>query len=58
MAELIAARDLDILAAKAEANTSTPSNPRTAAAADYRAMFARELAAGSVSRRPEQTGNG
>ena len=58
MADLIAARDLDILAEKAEANTSTPSNPRTAAAADYRAMFARELAAGSVSRRPEQTGIG
>ncbi|MDR2986274.1 MAG: iron-containing alcohol dehydrogenase, partial [Nocardiopsaceae bacterium] len=43
MHDLIKADDLDVLAAKAEANTSTPSNPRPAAAADYRAMFAREL---------------
>jgi alcohol dehydrogenase len=43
MRELIRPEDLDVLAAKAEANTSTPSNPRPAAAADYRAMFAREL---------------
>ena len=44
MSELIKAEDLDVLADKAEANTSTPSNPRAATAADYRAMFARELA--------------
>jgi alcohol dehydrogenase len=43
MRELIKPEDLDVLAAKAEANTSTPSNPRAATAADYRAMFAREL---------------
>ena len=43
MRDLISAEDLDVLAQKAEANTSTPSNPRTATAADYRAMFAREL---------------
>ncbi|HEX2321110.1 MAG TPA: iron-containing alcohol dehydrogenase [Streptosporangiaceae bacterium] len=43
MRDLIKPEDLDVLAAKAEANTSTPSNPRTATAADYRAMFAREL---------------
>ncbi len=45
MRELIRAEDLDVLADKAEANTSTPSNPRAATAADYRAMFAREMAA-------------
>jgi alcohol dehydrogenase len=43
MRDLISAEDLDVLAQKAEANTSTPSNPRTATAADYRVMFAREL---------------
>jgi alcohol dehydrogenase len=47
MRDLIRAEDLDILADKAAANTSTPSNPRTAAAADFRGMFARELAIGS-----------
>ena len=45
MAALIRAEDLDLLGAKAEANTSTPSNPRAADAAAYRDMFARELAA-------------
>jgi alcohol dehydrogenase len=44
MRDLIKAEDLDVLAEKAEANTSTPSNPRAATAADYRVMFARELA--------------
>jgi alcohol dehydrogenase class IV len=43
MRDLIKAEDLDILADKAEANTSTPSNLRTATAADYRVLFAREL---------------
>jgi alcohol dehydrogenase len=47
MRDLIKADDLDVLAGKAEANTSTPSNPRAATAADYRAMFARELATDS-----------
>jgi alcohol dehydrogenase class IV len=40
MRDLIKADDLDVLAGKAEANTSTPSNPLAATAADYRAMFA------------------
>ena len=44
MRDLIRPEDLNVLAAKAEANTSTPSNPRAAATGDYRAMFARELA--------------
>jgi alcohol dehydrogenase class IV len=48
MRDLIKAQDLDVLAGKAEANTSTPSNPRAATAADYRAMFARELATDST----------
>ncbi len=48
MRDLIKAEDLDVLAGKAEANTSTPSNPRAATAADYRAMFARELATDST----------
>ncbi len=43
MRDPIKAGDLDILTQKAEANTSTPSNPRAATAADCRAMFAREL---------------
>jgi alcohol dehydrogenase len=42
MSALIRAEDLDLLGEKAAANTSTPSNPRAATAADYRAMFARE----------------
>jgi alcohol dehydrogenase len=44
MATLIRAADLDLLAEKAAANTSNPSNPRAADAAAYREMFARELA--------------
>jgi lactaldehyde reductase len=48
MGDLIRAEDLDVLAHKAEANTSTPSNPRDVAAADYRAMFAREMAVDST----------
>ena len=47
MRDLIKAEDLDVLAGKAEANTSTPSNPRAATAAEYRAMFASELATDS-----------
>jgi alcohol dehydrogenase len=55
MRDLIKPEDLDVLAAKAEANTSTPSNPRAATAADYRAMFARELASEGTR---EQAGGG
>ncbi|MGH2896704.1 MAG: iron-containing alcohol dehydrogenase [Solirubrobacteraceae bacterium] len=44
LAELIRAEDLDLLAEKAAANTSAPSNPRPASVADFRAMFARGLA--------------
>jgi hypothetical protein len=43
MADLIMAEDLDLLGSKAEQNTSGPSNPRPATAADFRAMFACEL---------------
>jgi alcohol dehydrogenase len=43
MSTLIRSEDLDILGEKAAANTSTPSNPRAATAADYRAMFIREI---------------
>jgi alcohol dehydrogenase len=46
MASLIRATDLDVLAEKAAANTSNPSNPRAADAAAYREMFAHELASG------------
>jgi alcohol dehydrogenase len=42
MSTLIRPEDLDLLGEKAAANTSTPSNPRAATAAAYRAMFARE----------------
>jgi alcohol dehydrogenase class IV len=44
MRDLIRLADLDLLGRKAEQNTSTPSNPRPAAAADFTAMFAAELA--------------
>jgi alcohol dehydrogenase len=43
MSTLIRAGDLDVLGDKAAQNTSSPSNPRAATAADYREMFAREL---------------
>ena len=45
LAELIRDEDLDLLAEKAAANTSAPSNPRPASVADFRDMFARGLAA-------------
>ena len=45
LAELIRTEDLDLLAEKAAANTSAPSNPRPASVADFREMFARGLAA-------------
>lgn len=45
MSALIRSEDLDVLGEKAVQNTSTPSNPRAATAADYRTMFAREIAA-------------
>ncbi len=45
LAELIRAEDLDLLAEKAAANTSAPSNPRPAGVADFREMYARALAA-------------
>jgi alcohol dehydrogenase len=44
MAQLIRAEDLDLLAEKAAANTSAPSNPRRAGVAEFREMFARGLA--------------
>jgi alcohol dehydrogenase len=44
LAELIRAEDLDLLAEKAAANTSAPSNPRPAGVSEFRAMFARGLA--------------
>ena len=43
LAELIDAADLDLLAEKAAANTSAPSNPREAGATDFAAMFERGL---------------
>jgi alcohol dehydrogenase len=43
--DLIHTDDLDLLADKAEANSSTPSNPRAASRADFRAMLAGALAA-------------
>ena len=43
LAELIAEGDLDLLAEKAAANTSAPSNPRDAGAAEFREMFRSEL---------------
>ena len=44
MRDLIRAADLELLGQKAEQNTSNPSNPRAAIAADYTAMFTAELA--------------
>ena len=43
MRDLIKSGDLALLGSKAEQNTSTPSNPVPATAADYEHMFAREL---------------
>jgi lactaldehyde reductase len=45
LAELIRTVDLDLLAEKAAANTSAPSNPRPASVSDFREMFARGLTA-------------
>jgi alcohol dehydrogenase len=45
MRQLIRAEDLELLGHKAEQNTSTPSNPRSADAAAFTGMFAREMAA-------------
>jgi alcohol dehydrogenase len=42
--KLIREEDLEVLGDKAAQNTSNPSNPRDADAADFREMFARELA--------------
>lgn len=42
--ELIKEADLDLLAEKAAANTSRPSNPREADVSDFRRMFADSLA--------------
>jgi alcohol dehydrogenase class IV len=39
LGELIHREDLDVLAEKAAANTSRPSNPRAADKADFRAML-------------------
>jgi len=43
--ELIREADLDVLAEKANANTSRPSNPRDVDEAGFRAMFAQALSA-------------
>ncbi len=47
--DLIREDDLDLLAEKAEANTSRPSNPRDASRREFRAMLAEALAAGPDS---------
>jgi alcohol dehydrogenase len=44
LSRLIERRDLDLLAEKAAANTSAPSNPREAHVEEFRAMFAAGLA--------------
>lgn len=44
MGSLIKQADLDLLAEKAAANTSRPSNPRDAGVSDFRRMFAEALA--------------
>jgi alcohol dehydrogenase class IV len=44
LSTLIRLEDLDILAEKAAANTSRPSNPRDADRDAFRAMFERSLA--------------
>ena len=44
LAQLVDPADLDLLAGKALANTSTASNPMPADAADFRGIFERELA--------------
>jgi alcohol dehydrogenase len=43
MRDLLRIEDLDVLGQKAEQNTSRPSNPRSADAAAFREMFAREI---------------
>ena len=43
LAELIKESDLDVLAEKAAANTSRPSNPRAAERSDFRTMLQRAL---------------
>jgi len=55
LAELIDEADLDLLAGKAFANTSTPSNPRTAGVADFRAIFVRELQVNAADRQARET---
>jgi alcohol dehydrogenase len=49
--EIIDEADLDLLAQKAFANTSTPSNPRSADPNDFRDMFVRELQVNAADRR-------
>jgi alcohol dehydrogenase len=43
MGDVIKPEDLDVLALKAEQNTSNPSNPRAADAANYRSLFAASI---------------
>jgi alcohol dehydrogenase len=43
LTELIVASEVELLAAKAYANTSTPSNPRPASVSDFQAIFEHEL---------------
>jgi alcohol dehydrogenase class IV len=54
LAELIDEADLDLLATKAFANTSTPSNPRSAEVADFRAIFVRELQVNAADRQARE----
>jgi alcohol dehydrogenase len=44
MRELIRADDLELLATKADQNTSNPSNPRPAGVPEFRELFATEMA--------------
>lgn len=49
LGSLIDEKDLDLLAQKAFANTSTPSNPRAAGVVEFREMFVRELRRNAVN---------
>jgi alcohol dehydrogenase class IV len=47
LSDLIQVSDLELLAEKAAANTSRPSNARDAAKSDFRAMLEAALASGN-----------
>lgn len=53
LVELIDSTDLDLLAEKAFANTSTPSNPGSPDSAAFRDMFRHELELNNVTHRAE-----